>query len=48
MFRYSPLTPITRYNNAHYPLQHVIRDKSWKKKEGENKKKKESVPKNKI
>lgn len=43
--------PITRHNNAHYPLQNVIRDKAWKKK-GETptqlKEKAKKVLKNKI
>ena len=33
MFRYSHIPPITRHNNVHYPLQNVIRDKAWKKKD---------------
>lgn len=45
MFRYSHIPPITRHNNVHYPLQNVIRDKAWKKK---NEKKKDTIPKNKI
>lgn len=48
MFRYNHIHPITRYNNVHYPLQNVIKDKAWKKKEDNNEKKKESVPKKKI
>jgi hypothetical protein len=52
MFRYSHISPITRHNNVHYPLQDVIRDKAWQKKKIKEKGKKEepflSVPKNKI
>lgn len=52
MFRYSHISPITRHNNVHYPLQDVIRDKAWQKKKIKEKEKKEepflSVPKNKI
>jgi len=51
MFRYSHISPITRHNNVHYPLQNVIRDKAWKKnkeKNERNEKKKVSVPKTKI
>lgn len=32
MYRYSHILPITRHNNVHYPLQNVIKNKSWKKK----------------
>lgn len=51
MFRYSHISPITRHNNVHYPLQNVIRDKAWKKNKEKNEineKKKVSVPKTKI
>ena len=50
MFRYSHNSPITRHNNVHYPLQDVIRDKSWQKKKIKEKENKEkvTVPKNKF
>jgi hypothetical protein len=39
MFRYSHISPITRHNNVHYPLQDVIRDKAWQKKKIKKKEK---------
>ena len=32
MDQYSPNSHISRYNTVHFPIQDIIRSKSWKKK----------------
>ena len=48
MFRYSHISPITRHNNVHYPLQDVIRDKAWQKKKIKKKEKERQKKRKKI